>query len=63
METFSIEQARQIRRNPEIGVGSQAGENEKQRRWAAVTIKGETDVTASFKSRQLISAGKSGHVG
>src|SRR5213593_3855967 len=62
METFSIEQARQIRRNPKIGVRSQAGENEEQRRWATLTIKGKTHMTASFKSRHLISAGKPGHM-
>src|SRR6185436_21028675 len=62
MKTFSIKQARQIRRNAEIGIRSEASENEEQRRWTPLTIKGEAHLTAPFETRQLISPGNPGHV-
>src|SRR5262245_50061161 len=61
MGARSIEQARQIRTDPEVGVGSYASQNEEQRRRLVLAIEGKTYVATPFKARQAISAGKPRH--
>src|SRR5262249_52882644 len=59
MGARSIEQARQIRTDPEVGVGSYASQNEEQWRRLVLAIEGKTYVATPFKAREFISAGNS----
>src|SRR5262247_1552110 len=61
MKARSIKQPRQIRTDPEVGVGSYASQNKEQRRRLVLAIEGKLYVAAPFEARQAISAGKPRH--
>src|SRR5688500_15028619 len=62
MKALSIEHACPIGADAEVGVGAEAGENEKQRRRTGLAIECKAYVTASFERRQIVSAGEPGHM-
>src|SRR6266446_4980981 len=62
MKALLIEEPGEIGGRAEVGVGSDARENEEQRGWMVLAIDGHTHFAASFKRRHVISAGETRHM-
>src|SRR5690242_15900525 len=62
MKILPIEKAGQVGSRAEKWTSTDTGKNKKQWRRVIVLIEVDADIAATFESRQLISAGKPGHM-
>ena len=62
MKAPLMEEPGEIGAQAEVGVGSDARENEKQWRGMALAIEGDAEVAAPFERRQVVPTGETRHV-